>query len=500
MRLKQFLQESINTKEFEQVLNNKNLLAGCEFEFYLPENDITNLQGVDKLWELATRETRNMNDKLEKFEQETSKITADNEKLDDMITSLKDQDKVKNKPKMKLLLKKYDENEDKIEQISNKYTFTYKDLPHYFNLAKEIDNIVQWINAESHMAIGTKKKFDQICEEWLLGEGYVPTPDDFYMDNVRVLLTSIDNTHLIDKHLKTLKEWEFPLDFSNVTTNDDDKNPTKWKVVTDISLKTIPSLGLEVVTPTMQISELIDTIEDVFMWMGENKCWTDNTCGFHVHVSLKPDKHNDIDPVKLMLFVEEGLLYKNFADRIGSGMAQALKDGHLDTYKPFTSKSVKDLVVERDLSATNVDKFMGLHFINMVKNHVEFRYMGAKDYHKKFAFVRQNVVNYGHWMSIACDDGYKREEFITKVSRIVNTVNAIHNQMFLDICNENMSEFDKKTQKPQIQALNVVIRNAKKKIVKSVKLDKYLYDKIKRMTHVRRLIKIQVKELFNKEL
>jgi len=80
---------------------------------------------------------------------------------------------------------------------------------------------------------------------------------------------------------------------------------------------------------------------------------------------------------------------------------------------------------------------MGIHLIELEKNHVEFRYLGG-EYSSKFKQVKEVIANYAHWLSIACDPEYKRREYITKVSRMANYYNYLYLQELIETFEYNV--------------------------------------------------------------
>ena len=418
MRLKQFLQESITQFEFRDVLANKNLLAGCEFEFYLDKDTDIETNPDDK-W--TSREGTL-----------TSQIQELNEELDEV--------------------------RDKITEVQDRLEHISYGTDHY--------------DTNKEMLADLEEDEERILEG---------------LYNLNELLE--DGGDEVDQ-FATLKKLKFPLDWNNVTTDIENRDPSIWKIVNDVSLKTIPELGVEVVTPTMQIGRLIDKIDEVFKWLKKNNCWTDNTCGFHVHVSLIPDKHNEIDPVKLMMFTEEGLVYRDFSDRIGNRMAKSLKSGHIDAYKPFSIDSVKELLNDTtSINKVNKDKMMGLHFVDLKKNHVEFRYMGAKDYHTKFEFVKNNVVNYGHWLSIACDKEYKRKDYTRKIANIVDSFNLVMIKLRLNACQYIYPSIINKKDSQQISKLRKIMNVCDKKIQRLGEPDIMILSGLNKVKSIKQKIK-----------
>jgi hypothetical protein len=422
MRLKQFLQESITQFEFRDVLKNKNLLAGCEFEFYLPEDTDTVSQHLDEVRNLTRKveievreQQKNVDEyweKKEELEDELKELQdiVDEQDFDDPLKKMKSEDDVKQK-------------EVEIKNLQNEYSLSSYDLDYYTELIELIYEVTG--GYEPKDGISSEEGFNQFCYQWIFEDGEIPSPEDLFGKDPEFLVENDE----VDK-FEAVRDLDFPLDWNNVTT-DSSASDKYWKIVDDGSLTTNEALGVEVVTPTMQISELIDTIEEVFDWIDSTDCWTDSTCGFHVHVSLIPNKHNEVDPVKLMLFTEEGLVYKNFEERIGNSMTRALKEIHLSNDKTFSQKTVKQ-VLNTDIKNVSLFKFSGLHLVDLKDNHVEYRYMGATNYQKKFNETKINIVNYGHWLSVACDKEYKRKEYARKVANIVDMFNGVWVRLMID--------------------------------------------------------------------
>jgi hypothetical protein len=124
----------------------------------------------------------------------------------------------------------------------------------------------------------------------------------------------------------------------------------------------------------------------------EKYTFTDDTCGFHIHLSMK-SKYS-IDPLKLILFVEEDRIYKDFEDRMYNSYAKSIKDAHINKLN-FTIDDLRKIAKKENIEKNmNLTKYLGLHLIELEKNHVEFRYIGGENYEKKFKEIRTLIVNY----------------------------------------------------------------------------------------------------------
>jgi len=353
-KFKEYIIEKTNKKEFEEALSNDNILAGCEFEFYV-NGDI---RGEDK--ELR----REMEDLLAKAMRETDRANIG----------------IKNGK-----------------------------VPSWDTMKKYLE-----VTSRSVDRIGRIDHFNDKCAEWFK-QGKVPYPvvdiDAFMLTHdSRGDFDPDEEDYDISKEY--FEELDFPVKFTD-----------GWSVISDASLKSDTN-GVEIVTPPLKLSELVDTIEKVFKWMSKYG-HTDSTCGFHVHMSI--NNGSELDPLKLILFAEEGLVYKYFADRVDNRYAESIKKGHFNTMGPFTIDDIKELAKKNKIDKEfNTEKYLGIHLIELKKNHVEFRYMGGDDYHKKFKEIREIIANYAHWLSIAGDPNYKRNEYITKVARLANHFNHIY--------------------------------------------------------------------------
>jgi len=440
-RFKEYINEKITKSEFNEVLKNKDIWAGCEFEFYMndmPRGNSERYQYLSDLQQEAFTEIESCDewynlmddiDMIPRRREEVSELISDGEKkideIDGVIKGKVKQIKslkfdlnglLKDEKTIKIIKKEIDNiiNEISVlekkkkgiiddvqklefekEKIDNGTAYheliknselSWKSFPKYYELMHELDGT-------------SKSRFEVYIEDWIANRRI--DPPDFSLDD-----DEQDNE--IDYHI--FDGTGFPINF---------EKSKGWDVRPDGSLG---ENGVEVVTPIMKLPELIDSIEKVFKWI-DKYGYTDNTCGFHVHMSI--NNYKELDELKLILFAEEGLIYKVFPDRIGNDYTASIKKGHIDKMTPFTPENIKELMGKQN-KRLNIEKYLGIHLIDLENNHVEFRYMGGKNYHKKFDDVRNIIANYAHWMSIAGDPDYKRKEYITKLAKLADYFNYIY--------------------------------------------------------------------------
>jgi hypothetical protein len=84
-------------------------------------------------------------------------------------------------------------------------------------------------------------------------------------------------------------------------------------------------LDCEFVSPPLSISEMSEQLKKVIQWANRRGCRTDKTCGLHINVSLPAYNLDQLDYVKLALFVGDEYVSEQFG-RLGNSYAvSALK-------------------------------------------------------------------------------------------------------------------------------------------------------------------------------
>ena len=179
--------------------------------------------------------------------------------------------------------------------------------------------------------------------------------------------------------------------------------------------------SVELISPPLTTKEFLSMTPKIFNFINKYG-YTDDSCGLHNSISFTNIKNLEVslDPVKLALFTDEGLIYKYFESRKNNEFAvslmKALKRGKIDY------SAIKELVDVKKLKKKfEYDRHLGINFQNLSENnkYIEFRYIGGSDYHKKWDKVKQIVGNYIWNMSIALDPEYKKKEYINKLIRII---------------------------------------------------------------------------------
>lgn len=205
----------------------------------------------------------------------------------------------------------------------------------------------------------------------------------------------------------------------------------KWLVTDDGSLS---DKGIEIVSPVLQLQDGMKIMSKLFDWINTYGVTTNaggglGDTGIHINMSFKGYDMKKFDWLKLLIFVEEGAIYKDFKNRKKSRWAGSIIDYFAqldgkwdrlssDEYFDFMrSGNLEGMQKVRDMISGG--KFYGVNFTN--DNRIEFRYMGGP-YSKKEKETKEMIMRYAWWMLIAFNPSFKKKEYIKKVIRLMNDV------------------------------------------------------------------------------
>ena len=469
MKFQDYLNEKTSQKEFNDALKNRNINAGCEFEFYLDDDKRTGFsidtREIDRLVRDSDRQIQRADDNINDYndamgDAQTEYVEAEEKRdeLEEKKSDLELELEVMDSEQMDIDDSGSDEYydlQDRMDDIQNQISDIRNEISDEEEIIRswesDEDQESLWARYEPGVSLRDLSSFKDLMDEMEEYGFYSDMTDDEINQKLFDIFESGEEytnsdmlwNELFGHYLDNLID-----DIQNNSGGDVDEeyiiNDLKYPCTTDNTWEIKPdgSLddgGIEIATGIEQVSDLVEIIDDTFEWI-EEVGYTDNSCGFHVHMSM--DTKHEIDPLKLLLFMEEGRILQDFQERIGNTYAQSIKKGHFDKLSPFNKDDIVTLMKKSKLDKDmNTEKYLGIHLIDLEDNHVEFRYMGGKDYHKKFKETKAVVGNYAHWLSIACDPNYKKKEYIQKVNRMVNYFNYLYIFNYLKVYTTTSKNF-----------------------------------------------------------
>ena len=434
-QFRDYILEKIDRLEFEWALSpNANIQGGAEFEFIFSKHTENNENIFEEYHDLMESLQNNI-EKYNEFIWDYDDLLKDEQNLEDEIYDLKQKNEEVYEKQIEL--KKFQE---KMEEY---LTTSPLDEVYYENMLDFIKNndFEKYDDGLWDDIIGSKEEVD-LSVDLFLEENL--DDNDWFVESDIIYDLLVDNI-------------ETP--FKDEDYNYEEKSTTAWNIEKDPSLS---EGGIEITSPVKQVHELLNDIEDMFFWIDDVGS-TDSTCGFHVHMSTI--KKGELDPIKLLMFVEEDSILKHFESRRNNSYTKSI-----DLLKKdyFTEEDLMKVIQKKDVlkDLKNTEKYMGVHIIDLKDNHVEFRYMGSGSYHKNFKAVRENIAKYAHWLEIATNPKYKRKEYLKKINVVMNKIKfSFLEQLFWYLeskYDDNWFKKHKKALKPYKDTLKVLKKTYKK--------------------------------------
>jgi len=193
----------------------------------------------------------------------------------------------------------------------------------------------------------------------------------------------------------------------------------EFEVVDDASLVD----GIEIVTPPVSIKKFLDYMGEIFDDIQNRGVFrTDRTTGLHINISIDGvDLREDLDVLKLALFVEEGRVYKFFSGRRGSKYAQSIRTllSNPEDIEEIDSEMQQKLKQKMHQSW---GKHFGVNFLKIPENYIEFRYLGGKGYEEKFDEIRSQMLDFAYFLRISTDPNAHWKEYQKKLFRLLTSM------------------------------------------------------------------------------
>lgn len=151
----------------------------------------------------------------------------------------------------------------------------------------------------------------------------------------------------------------------------------------------------ELITGPMPYSEAIPVMIKVLRWIDENG-WTNDKCAFQFSVSFDKMRRDvvtrmeNLDKLKFILGIDEGLIYSKFGNRTNNVYAKSIKK-----VVPRNRFSFIEDITSIDPKVFKLpdDKYYGANFTKLKDGYIEIRYLGGRDYQKKITEIRE-IVDY----------------------------------------------------------------------------------------------------------
>lgn len=184
------------------------------------------------------------------------------------------------------------------------------------------------------------------------------------------------------------------------------------------------SAGLEFVSPPMPIDEMISDFNKVVAWAKKTGCYTNDSTGLHINVSVPDFSREKLDYVKLALLLGDEYILKEF-DREGNTFCKSalkqVKDNIRDN--PENAKKLLDGMKEglSDIASKLVHSGATHKYtsINTKDGYIEFRSPGGDWLDADIPKIENTLLRFVVALDAAVDPQKYRKEYLTKLYKLL---------------------------------------------------------------------------------
>jgi len=186
--------------------------------------------------------------------------------------------------------------------------------------------------------------------------------------------------------------------------------------------------GLEFVSPPLPIDEILSDLNKVKKWAKEYGCYTNDSTGLHINISVPNYSRENLDFVKLALLMGDKYVLDAFG-RSGNTYAKSA----FDIVKRIVRDQPEEAAKLLDKMKGNLDQLAtkAIHSgatskytsINVKDGHIEFRSPGGDWLDEKFDQIENTLLRFTVAMSAALDPEMYRQEYLTKLYKLLSENN-----------------------------------------------------------------------------
>ena len=184
------------------------------------------------------------------------------------------------------------------------------------------------------------------------------------------------------------------------------------------------SAGLEFVSPPMPIDEMITDFNKVVAWAKKTGCYTNDSTGLHINVSVPDFSREKLDYVKLALLLGDEYVLREF-DREGNTFAKSALKQVKDNIRqnPDSAKKLLD-GMKNGLSdiASKIIHSGATHkytSINTKDGYIEFRSPGGDWLDADIPKIENTLLRFVVALDAAVDPQKYRKEYLTKLYKLL---------------------------------------------------------------------------------
>ena len=245
----------------------------------------------------------------------------------------------------------------------------------------------------------------------------------------------------------------------NTDYHGSERNSRKWIIEPDSSIKPFSrdDTGLEFISPTQSISETLRQMSELIEWAKEKKCYTNESTGLHINISVPNFSIEKLDYIKLALFMGDTYILTKF-DRLTNTYCRSATNIIKNLTDAATAKQVLEKM--RKHLTTSASKLIhdGLTAKHTSINthegdnaYVEFRGPGGDYLNKPVGELVNTALRLAMALNIACDEQAYKEEYGKKLYRLISDTTPMGNHydnsidLFIDYAAGTLTSADLKS-------------------------------------------------------
>lgn len=202
-----------------------------------------------------------------------------------------------------------------------------------------------------------------------------------------------------------------------------ERKPGVWVIEPDPSIKpnSPDDAGLEFVHPAQPVPEALDSIQEMLSWARYNGCYTNKTTGLHINVSVPDYSRENLDYVKLALFLGDKHVLQQFerdmnnftysaVKNIKANIGQLSKEEIIGTVDQM--RAGLQTAAAKAIHSSYAQKYTSIHPKN---GWVEFRGPGGDYLNKTPEELTDTALRFAKALSIACNPEAYKQEYAKKL-------------------------------------------------------------------------------------
>ena len=151
---------------------------------------------------------------------------------------------------------------------------------------------------------------------------------------------------------------------------------------------------------------------------------TNDKCSLHINISFEDKDINNLNPLKIILNVDEDMIYDLFPNRKNNFYAMSVKN--MIPFKDFDFIGSASNIIENNIELPNT-KYRGININKINKGRLEYRYIGGNNYHLETKNIIE-LLDYFILLTWDCIDV---------------KINKNDRSLLLDYLNNNINNFKK---------------------------------------------------------